>query len=105
MAISHFTADKSNGVTSAPIPPLALTNHAYARHDNVRDILYNNQPTMGECDGSLAFWLDLIEITGKFVVLQSLSYCNQFLLTQFAYFYYCYFSAEEYTVRSHYHGK
>ena len=46
---------------TAPIPPLANNNHAYARRDNGSDMLFNNQPTMGECDGSSAFRLDLIE--------------------------------------------
>ena len=46
---------------TAPIPPLANNNHAYAWRDNGSDILFNNQPTMGECDGSSAFRLDLNE--------------------------------------------
>eukprot|EP00956_Cyclotella_meneghiniana_P025727 scaffold54310_cov32-Cyclotella_meneghiniana.AAC.1 len=35
--------------TPAPISPLGNNNHAFAWHDNGREILFNNQPGGGAC--------------------------------------------------------
>eukprot|EP00956_Cyclotella_meneghiniana_P019947 scaffold34680_cov36-Cyclotella_meneghiniana.AAC.1 len=42
------------------IHQLENINHAYERYDNVRGLLFNNQPSrMGERADSSASWLDL----------------------------------------------
>ena len=79
----------TEGAVPAPIPPLSNNNHAYTQHNNGRYILFNNQLGMGACADSSAIELGWLNKSGKFLVFQSLCSYNRFLLTLFAYFYYC----------------